>query len=680
MCIHLLLLAGCDSIQSSRKLGSDLIVELENLRYMPDLKLGIGFWRKLLEENSIKPDNITTEETDAPVQIEDKTQDEKETEKVEVREEVEATMATPQKEAVKVEPAEATAHKEDMNRDEPKSDVIQNEILGEVNASEETKSEIVEEVKKMETQEVNGQAVTGGTPVQSQDLQKDQNNATGAEETVAKLLESIKETAAKLPQSVEEAATKLSENEGGTEEHEQQISLPQEDAQIEAGVAEENPVENTDLEEEKDISSAEAQAKKLEEQKEQDDVHWQKPETRARVTNSAESAGQAESDLIKILDSGVAKQNEDLIKMVDSGVSLVAAAVEDEKQDDVQGQKTETQAGVTTSGDAEQAESKEEDLIKMGENGVEESDDNQKTTQLDLDAKMDNDKEAMPEVKTNEEVQTATSEVETHLEELRRNSVIDPMDGQGQDRDPSTDDYDIMQELADLPTKFQETAGKVADHLRPDVLKWTDTSKVYFNLANQQITESFSPLIGKQYAPFLASMISYAMLLLPLIIVIMLFEHIRALLSLQKVLLFVNIYLAAYFATLCLASLIIGLEPMSFFYQNSLSSYLSLQLLQALGYVVYLVLQTANIINSCAFDTLIGKLTAVLQWIVALLIGFHYYVTVFHPAVRSKPPHTNWKIYSIYSAAFFILCLFARIRWVKKQYISSGNDITNKKS
>ncbi|KAI5073315.1 hypothetical protein GOP47_0011328 [Adiantum capillus-veneris] len=63
-----------------------------------------------------------------------------------------------------------------------------------------------------------------------------------------------------------------------------------------------------------------------------------------------------------------------------------------------------------------------------------------------------------------------------------------------------------------------------------------------------------------------------------------------------------------------------------------------------------------------------------------MAIGLHYYVTVFHPAVASKPPHTSWKFYAIYTAAFFILCLFARIRWVKKQYVTSGSNIGDKKS
>ncbi|MCO5589473.1 hypothetical protein L7F22_043440 [Adiantum nelumboides] len=245
--------------------------------------------------------------------------------------------------------------------------------------------------------------------------------------------------------------------------------------------------------------------------------------------------------------------------------------------------------------------------------------------------------------------------------------------------DEEDDEYsDFMQDFSDLSTKFQDTAHKVADHLGPNIQKLTDTSKTYFNKANQQITESFSPLVGKQFAPFFSSLVSYGLLLIPLAVVIVLFEHIRALLSLQKVLLFVNIYLAAYFATLLLATFIMG-EPMTFFYRSSASGYVHLQLLQALGYIIYLILQTIDLVSSCSSEAWSIKVSVVLQWFVAAIIGFHYYVTIFHRAMTLKSPHTNWKIYGIYSCAFLVLCLFARVKRVKKSYVQIGQADTDKK-
>ena len=285
-----------------------------------------------------------------------------------------------------------------------------------------------------------------------------------------------------------------------------------------------------------------------------------------------------------------------------------------------------------------------------------------------------------------DEFQNATNEIESQLEEMNRGGLdqTDNNNAMQEDlRDPSNDDYDIMQELADLPSKLHETAGRVADHLRPDVLKWTGTSKEYFDIANQQITESFSPLIGRQMAPFLATMISFAILLLPLIVVVYLFEHIKALVSLEKLLFFANAYLASYFATLWISSFIIGIEPMYFFYKNTLaSSYISLQLLQALAYGIYLCFVVVNMIYSFALGQLTVRSIAIVQWTLAMSVGLHYYVTVFHPAIASKPPHTSSKAYAAYGFVFLTLCLFARLRFVKKPYIvsSANGGIGNKNS
>lgn len=275
------------------------------------------------------------------------------------------------------------------------------------------------------------------------------------------------------------------------------------------------------------------------------------------------------------------------------------------------------------------------------------------------------------------EVQGIAKEAQEKSEGLNSRPKVVSASSQGVDEED--DEYsDFMQDFSDLSTKFQDTAVKVADHLGPNIQKLTDTSKNYFNKANQQITESFSPLVGKQFAPFFASLLSYGLLLIPLAVVIVLFEHIRAMLSLQKVILFVNIYLAAYFATLLLATFIMG-EPMNFFYRSSASGYVHLQLLQALGYIVYLILQTIDMVASCSSEACSIKVTVVLQWFVAVTIGFHYYVTIFHRAMALKGPHTNWKIYGIYSSAFLVLCLFARIKRVKKGYVQVGQVDTDKK-
>lgn len=772
--IHMLVWAGCNATPSAHKLGSDeiLLTEAQPIKV---------FWRKLLQENTSKPDVIKVEATNASVETESNSVDAKDahTENADVKNETvvldakiemlktDLASSIAQQEDVKGESAAAlTSMQNATKEEEPK---IQEASKEEVSSEPTDNNTHTTETEKTEkTEDSTSEAIA-----QSQDVQVEESSTPSINEDDAKVSEKGVET--------EENAQQISlqnvkeEDSGQTEEKQVQIAL----------VKEEAPAETTDVEENKNASNVDTQGKLLEDVKEEvsavavveedkrDSTPEQKDATPGDVKTlegdqqetPTEETGSAvqktetkeeptEDNPIKMVETDSDEKQTDLnddakIKMVQSSelegddkaqIALDSPAASVEEQDisnstddsngetgkssdikidnekiEEKNESSDDNTEITDKKGEENNTTEEVSQVKSDETGEEkhqsnddntepkdkesENKDTEEVSQVKSEEKAEenhepseentevkdkegegNDAEEVSQVKTDDETQAAVKEVESQLEALKRDTVFDTTNDQRQERDPSDDEYDIIQEIADLPTKFHETAEKVADHLRPDLLRWSDTSKEYFNLANQQISDSFSPLIGRQYAPFFASMISYGILLLPLIVVILLFEHIKALFSVQKVLLFINIYLAAYFATLWLASFIIGLEPMSFFYHNSLSSYLSLQLLQALGYVVYLILQTANIINSCTSDTRVGKVTSVLQWVVALGIGLHYYVTVFHPAVTSKPPHTSWKYYAIYSAAFFILCLFARIRWVKKQYVSSGNGRANKKS
>ncbi|XP_057829739.2 uncharacterized protein LOC131040802 isoform X2 [Cryptomeria japonica] len=275
------------------------------------------------------------------------------------------------------------------------------------------------------------------------------------------------------------------------------------------------------------------------------------------------------------------------------------------------------------------------------------------------------------------------AESETILDDKHSNSVDSEESSANSTNSVEVDEEaysDFIQEIQDLPSKFQDTAGKVADKLMPEIEKFSNKSKHYFNRANEGITEGFRPLIGNKYAPFFASMISYILVLLPLIVVIVLFDKIRTYFPLQKAILYANIYLAAYFATLLLASFLIGMEPMVFFFRNSLTGYIYLQLLEALGYIIYLILQLLNLIISFSKGPVSAKLAAFLQCGVSIFIGLHYYITIFHRAMAQKAPHTSWMVYGAYTIIFFVLCLFSNTKYGKKEYIQEqyGNTTSKK--
>ncbi|EYU23999.1 hypothetical protein ABFS82_12G011400 [Erythranthe guttata] len=228
------------------------------------------------------------------------------------------------------------------------------------------------------------------------------------------------------------------------------------------------------------------------------------------------------------------------------------------------------------------------------------------------------------------------------------------------------EDDDLVSEFRGLPSKFQES-------IVPDLEKISKTSQIYLNKYNKEFAKGFKPYVGNKYAATIASFASFATVILPLIAVSLIFSRIKAYFSLQKLLIFVQIYLAIYFTILCLSSLATGLEPLRFFYATSQSTYVCVQVLQTLAYVLYLLLLLMYLI--LVFSTETGPTTKVLglgQTFVGFAVGLHYYMTVFHRAVLRQPPKSSWKVHGLYATCFLVICLLGRVDRRKKAYLVEG--------
>lgn len=231
-----------------------------------------------------------------------------------------------------------------------------------------------------------------------------------------------------------------------------------------------------------------------------------------------------------------------------------------------------------------------------------------------------------------------------------------------------TEDDDLVSEFRDLPVKFQQT-------LLPDLERISTTSKAYINKYNKEITKGFKPIVGHKYAATIASIVSFAFILIPLILVSLIFNHFKAYFSLQKILIFIQVYLSIYFSILCLSSLVTGLEPLKFFYATSQSTYVCLQVMQTLGYIFYLLLLLMYLILVFSTECGLGsRLLGLGQTFVGYAVGVHYYVAVFHRVVLRQPPKTNWKVHGIYATCFLVICLFARAERRKKAYLEEGGE------
>ncbi|MED6158878.1 hypothetical protein PIB30_037163 [Stylosanthes scabra] len=228
------------------------------------------------------------------------------------------------------------------------------------------------------------------------------------------------------------------------------------------------------------------------------------------------------------------------------------------------------------------------------------------------------------------------------------------------------DEDDFVSEFRDLPNKFHQT-------LLPDLERISTTSKLYLTKANSEITKGFKPYVGKKYASTVATAISCAIVLIPLLLVSLLCTQIKAYFSLQKIIIFTQVYLSIYFTILCVSSLVTGLEPLKFLYSTSQSTYLCLQVLQTLGYVFYLLMLLMYLVLVFSTECGLGsKFLGLAQTLVGIAVGLHYYVTVFHRVVSRQPPKTNWKVHGIYATCFLLICVLSRADRRKKLYVEEG--------
>ncbi|XP_020575866.1 uncharacterized protein LOC110021639 [Phalaenopsis equestris] len=241
------------------------------------------------------------------------------------------------------------------------------------------------------------------------------------------------------------------------------------------------------------------------------------------------------------------------------------------------------------------------------------------------------------------------------------------------------DDDDIIAEFRDLPSRLHSA-------IVPDLHKLSATSKLYLSKTHREIAAGVKPFVGKKYAPSIASAASAALLLVPLLLVTALFRHLLrtgSSASLHRALLFVQAYLAIYFATLSLTAVVTGLEPLRFFHAASPGAYAWTQAVQTFGYVVYLIAQLIALVVAFSADDgegSAGKAVNLAQMLLGLAVGMHYYITVFHRAVTGDAPRANWKVHGIYAACFVVICGLGRADRRKKAYTQDDGGDDGKKS
>jgi len=290
---------------------------------------------------------------------------------------------------------------------------------------------------------------------------------------------------------------------------------------------------------------------------------------------------------------------------------------------------------------------------------------NSTSTKKTLDLVKASNKTTKATTDKNNKNQIKTQTHETNKKPKKQTPLSHTFEEQEEDED---DDFVSLSEFKDLPNRFHRT-------LLPDLERISTTSKAYITEANYQMTKGFKPYVGKKYAPTIATLVSSIFVLIPLLLVSLLCNKIKTYFSLQKILIFIQIYLSLYFTTLCISTLITGVEPLKFLFTTSQSTYICFQVLQTLGYVFYLLLLVMYLVLVFSTECGLGsKFLGLGQIFVGFSVGLHYYVTVFHKVVLRQPPKSNWKINGIYATCFLLICLFAGADRRKKAYVENDGE------
>lgn len=181
--------------------------------------------------------------------------------------------------------------------------------------------------------------------------------------------------------------------------------------------------------------------------------------------------------------------------------------------------------------------------------------------------------------------------------------------------------------------------------------------------------------VPKEYAPLTAAIVSYVLLVLPFCAAYAVFKAMDALLSIQKLLLAINVYNACYCALLVVINLWTGNEPMASLQESNEADYLILQFFKVrlfyfifvwaitcrltwfflpvtfkcAAYGAFIVVQVVHVCMLWSTRAENMKVAAVGNLALSLCIGFHYFIRVWSPAMEGHPPKTSATSYTLVS-------------------------------
>lgn len=196
---------------------------------------------------------------------------------------------------------------------------------------------------------------------------------------------------------------------------------------------------------------------------------------------------------------------------------------------------------------------------------------------------------------------------------------------------------------------WQSTVEAVGEKASKHITKPT---KQWVASASDNLNKNLKPYVGEKAAPKVTTFICFVLVIAPLAATAALCSSFRHVLSLQRILMAIHLYLATYFLIMAFAQLYFRGEPMRLLQQHSVDSYVLFQLLQSIGYLVFISLQCLQTLVMVRSGIPLMQALAWVELIASVGVGIHYYIMVWQPAMLDQPPNIDFIFYLFYSVIF----------------------------
>lgn len=200
--------------------------------------------------------------------------------------------------------------------------------------------------------------------------------------------------------------------------------------------------------------------------------------------------------------------------------------------------------------------------------------------------------------------------------------------------------------VADHWVSTVEAVGEKANkHIAQPTKEWVAS-------ASDNLNKNLKPLVGEKAAPKVTTFICFILVLAPLAATAVLCSTFKHVLSLQRILMAIHLYLTTYFLIMAFAQLYFHGEPMKLLQQHSVDSYVLFQLLQSIGYLVFVCLQCLQTLVMVRSGIPLMQTLAWVELVASIGVGIHYYIMVWQPAMLDQPPNIDFVFYLFYSVIF----------------------------